>query len=146
MDKPLRNHRLVIALYVNAALLGAILLVMVSRGGPPSMLRAAYGQNQLPIGGGAGVFIVPAQFAPNVFGCYLMDIDAQTLCGYQYFPSDRQLRLIAARNFRWDRRLGQFNTDTPTPEEVQRMVQEEQQGHRITDVNTDKPSPEKKNE
>jgi hypothetical protein len=134
------------ALYVNAALLGAILVALLARQGPPSFLPAAHAQNQLPIGGGAGVFIVPAQFAPNVFGCYLMDIDAQTLCAYQFFPPDKQLRLMAARNFRWDRRLTKFNTDLPSPEEVQEMVEQAMQGHRVTDSNKEKMSPEKKAE
>jgi hypothetical protein len=147
MYQPARNHRLTFALYLNAAMLGAIVIVLLSRGGPPSMLPAAYAQNQLPIGGGAGVFIVPAQFAPNTFGCYLMDIDAQTLCAYQFFPADKQLRLIAARNFRWDRRLTEFNTDLPTPKEVQQMIEQAQQGDRVTDVNREKASPERpKNE
>jgi hypothetical protein len=147
MNQSLRSNRLIVALYVNAGLLVLLVVVLLARSGPPSMLPAAYAQNQLPIGGGAGVFIVPAQFAPNVFGCYLMDIDAQTLCAYQFFPADKQLRLLAARNFRWDRRLTHFNTDLPTPEEVQQMIQQEQQGNRITDVNTEKQSPEKpKNE
>ncbi|HWP40924.1 MAG TPA: hypothetical protein VNL70_08355, partial [Tepidisphaeraceae bacterium] len=53
---------LVIGLYLNAAMLGAILLVLLGRDGPPRLLSGAWGQNQLPIGGGAGVFIVPAQF------------------------------------------------------------------------------------
>jgi hypothetical protein len=143
MNQPVRNNRLTVALYINAGLLALIVTILLARSGPPNMLPAAYAQNQLPIGGGAGVFIVPAQFASNVFGCYLMDIDAQTLCAYQFFPADKQLRLIAARNFRWDRRLTHFNTDLPTPEEVEQMIQQEQQGHRITDVNTEKGSPEK---
>jgi hypothetical protein len=138
---------LTIALYLNAATLGAILIVLLSRGGAPNVLPAAYAQNQLPIGGGAGVFIVPAQFAPNTFGCYLMDIDAQTLCAYQFFPADKQLRLIAARNFRWDRRLTEFNTDLPSPKEVQQMIEQALQGDRVTDVNKEKASPERpKNE
>jgi hypothetical protein len=134
---------LTIALYLNAATLGAILIVLLSRGGAPNVLPAAYAQNQLPIGGGAGVFIVPAQFAPNTFGCYLMDIDAQTLCAYQFFPADKQLRLIAARNFRWDRRLTEFNTDLPSPKEVQQMIEQALQGDRVTDVNKEKASPER---
>jgi hypothetical protein len=89
------------------------------------------------------VFIVPAQFAPNVFGCYLMDIDAQTLCAYQFFPSDKALRLLAARNFRFDRRLTNFNTDKPTPEEVKQIVEQAQQGDRVLDRNTEHVNPEK---
>jgi hypothetical protein len=130
-------------LYLNALLIAGVLVVLMTRNSTPSMLPAAYGQNQAPIGGGAGVFIVPAQFAPNVFGCYLMDIDAQTLCAYQFFPSDKALRLLAARNFRFDRRLTNFNTDKPTPEEVKQIVEQAQQGDRVLDRNTEHVNPEK---
>jgi hypothetical protein len=127
-----QNQRpLVIALYVNAALLAGILLFLYSRHSAPPFLSAAYGQNQLPIGGGAGVFLVPAQFLDHSYGVYLMDIDAQTLCAYQF--KNEKLNLIAARNFRWDRRLGQFNTGAPSPEDVRKMVEREQQGARILD-------------
>jgi hypothetical protein len=139
------NRSLTIALYLNAALMAGVLLVLASRGGnTPSMLPAAYGQNQLPIGGGAGVFIVPAQFAPSVFGCYIMDIDAQTLCAYQFFPVEKQLRLMAARTFKYDRRLGHYNSDKLTPEEVKELVEQEQQGNRVLESNKEHPSPEKK--
>ena len=74
---------------------------------------------------------MPAQFTTTTFGCYLMDIDAQTLCAYQYLPPDKKLRLVAARNFRWDRRLGNFNTEQPTPAEVKAMVEQEQESNRI---------------
>src|SRR5690242_19498168 len=111
MRRRSRNRALTIALYLNAALLAGVLLVLIGRSNVPTMLPAAYGQDQLPIGGGAGVFIVPAQFAPNNFGCYLMDIDAQTICAYQFFPAEKQFRLMSARNFRWDRQLKHYNSD-----------------------------------
>ena len=38
----------------------------------------------------------------------------------------RQLRLVAARNFRYDRRLGNFNTPSPSPAEVKNLVEKEQ--------------------
>lgn len=122
---------LVVALYVNAALLAGIVIILLTRDPGPSWLNAAWGQNQLPIGGGGGVFIVPAQFSDHSFGCYIMDIDSQTLCAYQYY--EKQLRLVAARNFRHDRRLNQFNSDRPTPEEVRLMVEQEAQGGRVND-------------
>jgi hypothetical protein len=130
----------VVALYLNAALLAGIVLILISRDGSamPRILPAAYGQNQPAIAGGAGVFIVPAQFSDHNFGCYLLDIDAQTLCAYQFDPSSSQLRLKAARNFHWDRRLGHFNTPSPTPEEVQQLVEQEQESHRVLDSNKDK--------
>lgn len=130
---------MIIALYLNAALLAAMLMILLSRNNAPGILPAAFGQHQPPIGGGAGVFIVPAQFSSNAFGCYLMDIDAQTLCVYQFFPADRQLRLVAARNFRWDRRLGNFNTEKPTPEEVRQLVEQQQQSGRVLERNVERP-------
>lgn len=135
-----KSHRsLTLALYLNAGALIAILLVLLGRGGSPSILPAAYGQNQLPIGGGAGVFIVPAQFSSTTYGCYLMDIDAQTLMAYQYLPPNNQLKLMAARNFRYDRRLGNYNT-APAPLEIKQYVDTEiQAGARVTERPTEKP-------
>ncbi len=129
MDSSRVRRNLVWALYVNAALLVAILVVLVARGGEPRFMPVAYGQNQPPIAGGAGVFMMPAQFSANTWGCYLMDVDAQTLCAYQYYPGDKQLKLAAARNFRFDRRLSNFNT-VPSPQEIQDLVQREQQAMR----------------
>lgn len=124
---------IIVGLYANAALLVAVAFALLGRGSIPSILPAAYGQNQLPIGGGAGMFIVPAQFSPNTYGCYLMDIDAQTLCAYQFFPPEKELRLVAARNFRYDRQLGHFNTSSPTPEEARQLAQEQSQSNRVQD-------------
>lgn len=135
-----RQKPLVVALYVNAALLAAIAVVLLTRGGSAGFLNAAWAQNQLPIGGGGGVFIVPAQFSTNSYGCYIMDIDSQTLCAYQYY--EKQLRLVAARNFRFDRRLNQFNSDRPTPEEVRQMVEQEMQDTRVRDQPARKVDPE----
>jgi hypothetical protein len=137
--KRFRIHRSVtIALYVNAAVLVAILLVLLGRDGSPGILATARAQSQLPIGGGAGVFVVPAQFGPSFYGCYLLDVDAQTLCAYQYFGgNEKQLRLLAARNIRWDRRLTNLNTD-PAPDEIRKIVELGQQSNRVTDRNTEK--------
>jgi hypothetical protein len=144
MIKHRRSHKpLIVALYVNAALIAAVLVVMLSRDGAPRILPATMAQNQLPIGGGAGVFIVPAQFSPNTYGCYLMDIDAQTLLAYQFFPGDKdKLRLTAARTFRYDRRLGHFNTGSPTPEDAKGLVEAEQNADRVLNRPVEHPAVE----
>ena len=142
MRVPRRQKPLVVALYVNAALLCALLVALLTRGsgGGPSLLPAALAQNQQSaIGGGAGVFIVPAQFSETSYGCYIMDVDAQTVCAYQYFG--KQLRLVAARHFRWDRRLHQFNSENPTPDDVRKMIEREEQDARVKQ-NNDAPKPE----
>src|SRR5947207_1868499 len=116
MKRPRRKNAVAYAVYVNAAVLVAILIAVLSRNDSPSLLPAALAQHQAPIAGGGGVFIMPAQFSVNTWGCYLLDIDAQTVVAYQFYPGDRQLRFVAARNYRYDRRLGNYNTSPPPPE------------------------------
>ncbi len=122
-----RRHRpLLIALYLNAGLLACILVVMVMRNGSPSLLPQVMAE-QAPIAGGGGVYLMPGQLSPNVWGVYMMDIDSQTLQVYQYTPGDNLLKLKAARSFKYDRRLQNFNSGSPTPDEVKQLVEREQE-------------------
>ena len=126
MPKAPRSSPIVYALYLNAALLCAILVVLFFRETSPSAV--AFGQMQPSMAGGAGVFVMPAQFSKDVYGCYLLDVDAQTLAVYRFDPLDKQLRLTAARNFRYDRKLANFNTSVPSPMEVKEMLDKEAKG------------------
>ncbi len=142
MGRPRRHHAVAIALYINAALLFALVVILLSRDGSPRFMPAAFAQEQPPIAGGGGVFVMPAQFSVNTWGCYLLDIDAQTLCVYQFYPGDKQLRLLSARNFRFDRRLNNFNT-FPMPREVEELLEKERADARVLAPNEEqKPSPE----
>lgn len=127
------------ALYVNAALLAVLIVVLLGRGDTYSLLPGAMAQQQQPIAGGAGIFVMPAQFSTNTWGCYLLDVDQQTLCAYQYMAGDKNLRFIAARNFTHDRRLGRFNT-IPDPLEVRDLVQAE--ANPVRGMNVEPASPE----
>lgn len=131
MQRPRQNQPLVIALYLNAALLAGILIALLSGPRMPSFLSSAFaaGPAPQPIAGGSGIYLMPAQFSQNQWGCYVMDVDAQTLCAYQWM-GDKKLRLVAARSFRHDRQLHDFNTDNPTPEEVRKLVELEKAGRR----------------
>ena len=120
-----KSKPLLLALWANATFLAAILIVLISRSNTPSLLPAAFAQGQQPpIAGGAGIFVMPAQMKTNVWGCYVLDVDNQTLCAYEYWGGDRLLRLAASREIRHDRRLKRFNTD-PSPSEVKAMVERE---------------------
>jgi len=124
------NRKLLLALWANAAMLAVVAVVLLTRDRLPAVLPAAYAQQvPQPIAGGAGLFLMPAQFSPNTWGCYVMDVDSQTLAAYQFLPGEKQLRLIAARNFQYDRRLGNFNT-VPPPLEVKDLLEKEQQSTR----------------
>ena len=121
MAAPRSNNSLVWALWVNAGLLAVILIVLLGRTGAPSILPAAFAQNQPPIAGGAGVFVMPAQMQQNVWGCYLLDVDNKTLCAYQFYPGEKKLRLTAARSYRYDTKLENYNTEM-SPREVKALL------------------------
>jgi hypothetical protein len=133
LPRPPRRRRsgraVTIALYVNAALLLGILATMLARDGSVSFVPAAYGADGPAMGGGGNLYLIPGQFSERTYGCYVMDTDAQTLVAYKFDGSATTLKLIAARNFRHDRRLGHFNT-TPDPKEVEVMVETERAGAR----------------
>src|SRR5689334_3282180 len=104
MTRRRRRNAIVYALYANAAVLCAFLVVFRMKEHTP----IALGQAQPAIAGGGGVFVMPAQLGKDasgkdVFGCYLMDIDAQTLAVYRFDALEKQLRLMAARSFMYDR-------------------------------------------
>ena len=129
--RPRTSRAVTIALYVNAALLAAIVLALVSRDehGSISLLPMAHAADGPAMGGGGNLYLIPGQFSESTYGCYVMDTDAQTLCVYKFDGRATTLKLIAARNFRHDRRLGHFNTE-PDPKEVEVMVETERSGSR----------------
>ena len=127
-----RGRAVTVALYLNAVLLAGILLALIRDGRSVSLLPAAYGADGPAMGGGGNLYVIPGQFADRRYGCYLMDTDAQTLCVYQFEGSAQKLKLIAARNFRHDRRLGHLNTE-PDPKEIEVMVEGQRAGRRGAD-------------
>jgi hypothetical protein len=139
MKRPRRKTPVFYALCANAGLLLAILLVMIGRPGFPGSIAMAAGGPPQPIAGGAGLFLMPGQFSTSTWGCYVMDVDAQTLCAYQFFPGGKQLRLVAARSFRFDRQLKNFNTD-PSPTDVEKLTELEKAAPRGVTRPTTKPA------
>ena len=77
--------------------------------------------------GARGLYMMPAQLGPNTWGVYLMDADSQTITVYRAAPDSSRFRLMAARSFRYDRFLEDVNNDTPTPKEVQKLVEAQRQ-------------------
>ena len=113
MSETRYSKQLVYALYVNAALLLAILVVLAGRGKPVVEManaQAASPDVAAPIAGGGGIFVMPCQLHPEVWGCYLLDTQRQTMCVYEYRAGEKALVLSAARNFRFDLDLKNYNT------------------------------------
>ena len=133
------SKHLVYALYLNAALLLAILLVLAGRG--RAGVEAASAQsavpdmtppNAAPIAGGGGIFVMPCQLHPDVWGCYLLDTNRQTLCAYEYRAGEKALVLSAARNFRFDLDLKNYNT-FPAWYEIQKAVEDAAKNERTNE-------------
>jgi len=143
MKRPRRRNPVAVALYVNAALLLAILAAVLARSDSTpqiSLTPAALAQAQQPIAGGAGLFIVPGQFSQNIWGLYLMDVDQQTICAYSVTGSPPQLKLLAARSFRYDRQLKDYNVGGMKPDEVKDMVEKEKNNNRVIGGNAPPPA------
>jgi hypothetical protein len=121
MRRPRRNRSLVIALYANAGLLLAILVALLSRGGSASLLPSA-GAAAIPqpIAGNGSLYIMPCQLLSNVWGCYVLDLENETLSTYSW--SGDQLRLKAARSIKFDHQLRNFNT-FPDPDDIRKMIE-----------------------
>lgn len=125
-----RTSPLVWGLYLNAGLMAAVLVALVTRGqGPSAVAMAAPPPVAHPIAGGNGLYLMPGQFSPNNWGCYVMDVERQTLVAYEYIPGQKQLRMVASRFVGHDRQLQNYNT-TPAPDEIERLVQLQNQGVR----------------
>ena len=55
--------------------------------------------------------------------------------------SEKQLRFLAARSFRYDRQLGDYNT-APSPAEIKDIVGRQENAGRVREQNVSPPAPE----
>jgi hypothetical protein len=127
MRSLLQANRVVVALGANAVLLLLILVSVSTRdsralAGWSGSLPETPQPSKAATGAPAGpVTVMPCQLSMNTWGCYVMDPQNQTLCVYQYLPHE-ELKLLAARDIQYDRKLGVFNT-SPSPNEIKAMVE-----------------------
>ncbi len=124
-----------IAVWMIAVFLAIIAACLVLRLDEPLADRA-FGQ-PVAQSGARGVFAFTGQVTKNTFGVFLVDVDAGTLWCYEW--SERGcLKLIAARSWRYDRYLEEFNTCEPGPQEVERLVEMER-AQRLQDAGAGEP-------
>ncbi len=128
-----QTHRVYAALCFNGIVLVLILLTLISRDGKTSASGSAFAQvppvlNGQPLAG-RGLNVMPAQLSPQVWGCYVLDEENQTLDVYSYQPGEHMLRLESARDIRYDRQLKARNT-SPTPADIRAEVERSQEPSR----------------
>ncbi|MCL2648905.1 MAG: hypothetical protein FWD61_18225 [Phycisphaerales bacterium] len=115
-------------------LANAAVLLFTRSGTEISFDHAAFAQ-AMPGAGGAnmlgarGIYMTPAQLGPFTWGAMLLDLDSSTLTVYRFNADRNRLILAAARTFRHDRFLEDYNSEGLTPAQVQKLV--EQQRARI---------------
>ena len=95
-------------------------------GGVPWPVEQAFGQ-PVSSGGARGVFAFTGQLSKNTFGVYVVDVDAMTLWAYEYLPQKSCLRLAAARTWRYDRYLENYNICDLPPDAVEKMIEDQRQ-------------------
>ncbi|MHC4647259.1 MAG: hypothetical protein ACYTBJ_17345 [Planctomycetota bacterium] len=102
-------------------ILGAAGLLFVAG----SIGSRANAQVEMPSVGDGRILAVPVQIDRDSYGIAMIDTVAQTLWVYELNsrgPAHKRLRLLAARSWRYDRLLEQYNTDEPTPEQVKLLM------------------------
>ena len=100
---------------------GVCLLFMAGKFGPPT---GAHAQPQT--GAENTILPVPVQIGRDTFGLAMVDTVSQTVWIYQLNsrgPEHSRLKLFAARSWRYDRLLQQYNTSEPKPEQVKILLE-----------------------
>ena len=54
----------------------------------------------------------------------LIDAKNKAICVYLIGRGSGKIKLLSARNARWDFELDEFNSESPTPREIQRLIQQ----------------------
>ena len=86
----------------------------------------ASAQVELQTSSDGRVLVVPIQIERDSYGLAMVDMVGQTLWIYQISsrgPVYNRLRLLAARSWRYDKLLQQYNTGEPTPEQVKILLE-----------------------
>jgi hypothetical protein len=86
----------------------------------------ASAQMELQAGGDSRILVVPVQIGRDSYGLAMVDTVAQTVWIYELNsrgPAHKRLTLLAARSWRYDRLLQQYNTGEPKPEQVKMLLE-----------------------
>ena len=84
---------------------------------------------QAPGSANGSIVAITGRIGRDTYGIYLVDLNNQTICVYEYLTSARTLKLLAARTFAYDVQLDEYNTE-PSPRQIRQMVMEH---HRLID-------------
>lgn len=125
------------ARWLMVVLLTVIATVLVMRWGDEAGSKPAWAQTAFPGGGvqaaGRGIYAFAGQIGSRNYGLYMLDMDTGTVWCYEVARGtfeEPHLKLVAARSWIYDRYLEEFNVASPTPAEVQKLVEQQQTAKR----------------
>jgi len=104
-----------------------------------SKLSPASAEAEPQTGEEGKILVIPVQIERDSYGLAMVDTVGQTLWIYEINsrgPAHNRLRLLAARSWRYDRLLRQYNTAEPKPEQVKMLL--ENLGQQQTQLNEKK--------
>lgn len=73
-----------------------------------------------------GVSVHPIQIARDNYGIAMIDTENEHIWIYELGKSGtrkNKLKLVAARSWKYDRQLAQYNTTEPTPQQVKSLLE-----------------------
>ena len=99
----------------------AIVYILVAGERVRMPVDAEVAQQTLAVG---QVMVVPVQIDRDNYGIVMVDTELRNLWVYKLDSrSSNRLKLIAARNWKYDRLLEEFNTAEPTPKQVEELLE-----------------------
>jgi len=103
--------------------LGVLCLLFIgSKLGSPANAQA-----ELQTSDDGQILVVPIQLERDSYGLAMVDTVGQTLWIYELNsrgPAHNRLKLLAARSWRYDKLLQQYNTAEPKPEQVKILLED----------------------
>ena len=94
---------------VSLAVIAACLLMQSGDGAARRAVAQSVGT-----AGAQGIFAFTGQLSKDSYGVFMVDVDAGTIWCYRFQSGKNVLKLVAARDWRYDRYLQDYATDPPT--------------------------------
>ena len=114
------EKRWLVPAFIVLAVLCLFFVIAAKLGSP------ANAQAELQTRQDAGILAIPVQLERDSYGLVMVDTAGQTMWLYELNargPAHNRLRLLAARSWRYDRLLQQYNTAEPKPEQVKMLLE-----------------------
>ncbi len=109
---------------LTVAIVAVAVFLLFAIGGPSNPVNA---ETQFQAGLDANILVIPVQLERDNYGLAMIDTAEQTLWIYEINnrgPAHNRLRLLAARSWKYDRLLHQYNTADPKPKQVKLLLEQ----------------------